>query len=172
MRSACEAGGFDILGESPVHRASGDLLLNAHHLAPFFAELALPASPIQPGHAHSIAWLQIGDPVSCFLHFSNDLVTQDERGHGDGLHHLPIAVGQVRVGMANPAGFHADQHFSSCQLRHRSVFKLQALADFAQHCCFHFDLQYRIRFRLDLLHALTAAVVHGCVSSSLVYRSD
>src|ERR1700722_17254836 len=123
---------FHILRESSIHGAAGDFLFAAECFAAGVAVLALPAGPVQPWYADAVADFQIGHPLAQRRHDAGDLVPSDQRHLRDRPQHVPIAFGQMQIGVAHATRFHFDQHFACRGYRRFHLLDDDGSCEFAQ----------------------------------------
>jgi hypothetical protein len=103
------AGGHEV-GIAAVHHDPGNHCLAAQVLAAFAARLAFTAGGVVPGHADAVSDREVRDLRAFFHHAAHHLVPGDQVGLGDGLQHRLVTLGDVQVGVADPAGLDLDQH--------------------------------------------------------------
>ncbi len=117
-----------------VHRVAGHLLALAQRLPAAHAMRAAPAGRVQPGRAHPVALLQMGDARAHGGHLAHALMPRDEGGGGL---HRPVAHRGMQVGVADPACPHPDQDLPGPHLRHRHLAYLQGRAKARHHGGLH-----------------------------------
>ena len=93
------------LGVAAVPVVAGEERLLAKVLAAFAAVAAAPVGKGQPGHADPFACLE-PPSLDGFLYDTHHLVAGNHRV----LVWRQLAIGDVKVGPADPAGMHADEH--------------------------------------------------------------
>ena len=94
-------------GEATVAREAGEQRVVAEILAMRPAIGAMATSPAQPGHA---------DPLSGASDAADDLVAGD-----DGERTMELAVEDVEIGAADPAGGDLDQQLAGAGFRNRPL---------------------------------------------------
>jgi hypothetical protein len=104
-------GRFHELGVAAVHAHAGDFLLRAKIFVSLAAKLTLAACPENPGDAGAITGAQILYVGPYLGDNSCDFVSWNQRLFYDARHLSPVSVGNMYVGVANAAGFHAKQDF-------------------------------------------------------------
>ncbi len=112
-----------VLGIAAVDVAAGEAGVRAQVLAPAAAVLAHPVGPAQPRHPHAL--IRGADLPGARLHDANDLMAEDARRRVD--RHL--AVEQVQIRAADPAGLHLQQQLPLLRHGHGTLKQAQRLAD-------------------------------------------
>ncbi|KAF1852498.1 hypothetical protein Lal_00037231 [Lupinus albus] len=134
-QAADEVGiGQTIFGKAAVDRIAGVLLFGTQGFPAGAARRAATTGRMQPGHADTVAFLDVlharaqrGDVARAF-------VAGNERGGG---FDRPVAMGRVQVGMADAAGFELDQDLARTRRGDGHLFNRQGLAEFADDGRFH-----------------------------------
>ena len=119
------------LGEAAVDLVTGKACPFAEVLAPGEAMFAGAAREAEPGHAHPCPARKAWRPARkrhLGEHLTHDLVTW----HDGQLRVGKLAVDEVKVGPANGAGVHAQEHLTSVGRRVGSFGELERLAWFGQ----------------------------------------
>jgi hypothetical protein len=141
QRKAVALVGDRLLGEAAVDVVPGESRGVAEVLAPAATVRAVPAGPREPGDSHPVAdgrprrrasavpgmWA-LGDDRA------HDLVSEDERELGLG----QLAVDDVQVGAADPAGLDCEQQLPGSRDRFGQLGERQRLARPLQHHGLHF----------------------------------
>src|SRR6185437_632136 len=91
---------LDVLGVAAIDGKPGDLLPRAKILIAFAAELALAASPVDPGHAHAVVHLQIAHAAANFHHAARYFMSWNQRNLRDPAKLLPVAFNNVQIRVA------------------------------------------------------------------------
>jgi hypothetical protein len=104
------------LGVAAIDRSSRDRLFRTEVFAAFFAQLALAASPVSPRYAYPIADPKLAYRFALLHHATDYFVTGNERPFYDSEKLDPIALGDVKIGMADPARFDFDKNFVGARL--------------------------------------------------------
>ena len=119
-----------VLGDDGVFgvAAIGVIAGEARRVAQIFlaatAKFASSARPIEPRHAHSVAFAKpLRAPAPSFDNTHN-LVARNDGQFRQG----KFAFDSVEVGMAKAAGFHANANFLGPRLRHRPLARQQRLS--------------------------------------------
>lgn len=119
--------GLHELRITAVDARAGNRLVGAEVLFAFPAQLALAARPVRPGDADAVADLQLVHVRATLDDAPDDFVPGDQRQLDDPLQLLPIAFGDVEIGVANAACFDADQHLVAAGRRSGSVSNCERL---------------------------------------------
>ena len=124
-----------VLGVAAIDRRACDLLLRAEILAPFFAKLALSATPMQPRDADPVAFFKVAHLFAFFNDVAYNFVTGNERRLDHPFQLSPIAFCNMKVRMAHAARFNPYKNFTdaigaSLQLRLRGCLNSRTHAAF------------------------------------------
>lgn len=80
-------------------------------------------------------------------------MTENQRHLRDRAQHVPVAVGQVQIGVTDAAGVHADQDLAGARFGRGQVGKSKRLADFGKQRSFH-QGQYPMQATLEVVKFL------------------
>jgi hypothetical protein len=92
---------------------------------------------MDPGNAHAVSDLKVLYPLASLNDTTGNFMAQDHRPFNDPRELYPVAVGNVQVGMAYPAGFDFDQHLIGARLRLGDLFDRKWLFEFVQDSGLH-----------------------------------
>ncbi len=109
------------LGKAAVGVLPGEAGVRAQVLLATTAVIAPAAGPMEPRHAHPLVQLDLGYALAHGIDRADDLVPRHDRQAGQRY----LALGQVQVGVAHPAGQHPQPHLARSGLGHRQVGRLQ-----------------------------------------------
>src|ERR1700674_5136717 len=132
-------------GVATVNGDTCDLLPAAQVFVSFAAKFALPAAPVNPGHADAIADLQIVHCRAFFHYVTGNFVAENQRFLHDSRQLCPISIRHVQVGMAGTTGFHLDQNFICFGMRAFHFLDLERLLEIVQDSGFHLPLALQER---------------------------
>ena len=130
-------GGADQFGKSSIYANASDLLPRAKIFVAFFARLAFPACPVDPGQADAISSFDSGGASADINDPAYDLVAENQRLLDDGSELRPVAVGDVQVRVANAARFYPDQDLSVARFWVWRPLNGKRLLEFVEYRCLH-----------------------------------
>src|ERR1700731_5365105 len=84
-------------GVTAIHSHTRNLLFDAKVFVTFATESALPAGPVHPRYAHSVAQLQIRNRRSLFRHAACYFVPENQRSFRDRHDLRPVAIRHVQI---------------------------------------------------------------------------
>src|ERR1700688_5158622 len=96
-------------GITPVYSHPGNLLFDAKVFITFTTESALPAGPVHPRYAHSVAQCQIRNCSSFFHNAAGDFVPEDQRSLRDWHDLRPIAICHVQIRVTYATRLHRSE---------------------------------------------------------------
>ena len=117
-----------------VHRNAGDRAILANILAAFAARQARAAAPENPTHTHARVQYFFLYARTGLDNAADDLVSRNQRALDEFGERGPISADQVKVGVANAAGFDPQQHFAFSRRGTRHVLHFKTLAEFVHDC--------------------------------------
>ena len=135
-----------ILGIAAVHRVAGKGRMVAQVLVPLAAQQARAVDAAHPRDADAPANHILRYTGAGLLHAAHDLVARSHRI----AQRRQLTHGDVQVGAADPARFHAQQHLALRRLRNRQILDRQRIGEGGigtmQNCGTHIP---RLRRRKD-----------------------
>jgi hypothetical protein len=128
--------GEDVLCKTPVPGVAAELRQSAHRLPAFQAVLAVPTRRRQPGHPDPVALLYNGHARSYGGDQTDAFMARNERECGP---HRPVAMGRVKVGVADAAGFGVDQNLAWLGRGDVPFQKRQRFSELLDNCGVHLE---------------------------------
>ena len=98
------------------------------------AEFTVSAGAVQPRDPDAVAFFEMGYACAHRCHDAGSFVAGDE---GQGWLDRPVAIGGVKVGVANSAVGNFDQHLAGSWIRNANLSHLERLTEPLDYGCFH-----------------------------------
>jgi len=114
--------GDRIFGVGAVYAVAGIMLPLAQRFPAGLAIFARAAGIVQPGDAHGVALLQVGDTRTQCHDMAHALMAGDQR---QARLHRPVAIDRVQIGMAHATGDDLHQHLAGPRLGYRYLLDRQ-----------------------------------------------
>ena len=116
---------------------ASDLLFWAEVLIPLQAEFTLAAGPVDPRNAYPVTNSQLVDGCAFLDDATDNLVAENQRLLHDPRELLPIAIGDMQIGVAHPAGFHGNEYFPGFRLWLVDFLNNEGLFEFVKYSSLH-----------------------------------